>query len=141
MKDIDTYHHQSFGREIWMKQTVNRSMTLLATAVVSVVLLSACQQRPEGSSSGSSSGASSTDTTSSGSERSVTSDTAITAKVKSALLADSKVKSTDINVETNKGEVILSGFVDSDLQMDQAIKVAGTVDGVKKVTNKMKARK
>lgn len=124
-----------------MKQTVNRSMTLLATAVVSVVLLSACQQRPEGSSSGSSSGASSTDTTSSGSERSVTSDTAITAKVKSALLADSKVKSTDINVETNKGEVILSGFVDSDLQMDQAIKVAGTVDGVKKVTNKMKARK
>lgn len=124
-----------------MKQTVNRSMTLLATAVVSVALLSACQQRSEEAGSGSSSGASSTDMTSSGSERSATNDTAITAKVKSALLADSKIKSTDINVETNKGEVILSGFVDSDLQIDQAIKVAGNVDGVKKVTNKMKARK
>lgn len=124
-----------------MKQTVNRSMTLLATAVVSVALLSACQQRSEDAGSGSSSGASSTDMTSSGSERSATNDTAITAKVKSALLADSKIKSTDINVETNKGEVILSGFVDSDLQIDQAIKVAGNVDGVKKVTNKMKARK
>lgn len=124
-----------------MKQTVNRSMTLLATAVVSVALLSACQQRSEEAGSGSSSGASSTDMTSSGSERSATNDTAITAKVKSALLADSKIKSTDINVETNKGEAILSGFVDSDLQIDQAIKVAGNVDGVKKVTNKMKARK
>lgn len=120
-----------------MKQTVNHSMTLLAAAIVSVVLLSACQQRPEGSSSG----ASSTDTTASGSDRSATSDAAITAKVKSALLADSKVKSTDIHVETDKGEVILSGFVDSDMQMDQAIKVAGNVNGVKKVTNKMKPRK
>lgn len=120
-----------------MKKTVNRSMTLLAATVVSVLVLSACQQRPEGSTSGTSG----TGTTTSGSERSATSDTAITAKVKSALLADSKVKSTDIHVETDKGEVILSGFVDSDVQMDQAIKVAGNVNGVKKVTNKMKARK
>ncbi len=120
-----------------MKQTVNRSMTLLATAVFSAVLLSACQQKTESGSSG----ASSTGTTSTGSDRSAASDATITAKVKTALLADSKVKGTDISVETNKGEVSLSGFVDSDLQMDQAIKIAGNVDGVKKVTNNMKARR
>lgn len=120
-----------------MKQTENRSMTLLTAAMLSVVLLTACQKDPEGSSSG----ASGSETSTSGSEHSATSDTAITAMVKSALLANSKVKSTDIHVETYKGEVILSGFVESDTQMDQAIKVAGNIDGVKKVTNKMKPRK
>lgn len=120
-----------------MNNSVKDSITFLAAASVCVVLLSGCQQRTEGTSSGTSD----TGSTQSGSERSVTSDTAITAKVKAALLADSKVKSTDIHVETDKGEVILSGFVDSESQIDQAIKVAGNINGVKKVTNKMKPRK
>jgi hyperosmotically inducible protein len=64
-------------------------------------------------------------------------DSAITTKVKSALLADADVKSADIKVETRKGEVQLSGFVDNQAQMDRAVAVAKGVEGVKKVDNNM----
>ena len=64
-------------------------------------------------------------------------DGAVTTKVKSALLADADVKSFDIKVETRKGEVQLSGFVDNQVQMDRAIAVAKGVEGVKSVDNKM----
>lgn len=64
-------------------------------------------------------------------------DGAITTKVKSALLADADVKSFDIKVETRKGEVQLSGFVDNQTQIDRAIAVAKGVQGVKSVDNKM----
>lgn len=68
-------------------------------------------------------------------------DTVITTKVKSALLADNEIKGTDINVETNKGEVMLSGFVNNQAQIDKAMKVANAIDGVKKVENKMSVKK
>ena len=64
-------------------------------------------------------------------------DSAITTKVKSALLADPDVKGLDIQVETNKGEVQLSGFVDSQAQIDRAISIARGVEGVNNVQNKM----
>ncbi|WON73391.1 BON domain-containing protein [Nitrosospira sp. Is2] len=64
-------------------------------------------------------------------------DSTITTKVKSALLADADVKGLDIKVETNKGEVQLSGFVDSQAQIDRAISIARGVEGVKNVDNKM----
>jgi hyperosmotically inducible protein len=64
-------------------------------------------------------------------------DSAITAKVKSALLADPDVKGLDIKVETNKGEVQLSGFVDNQAQIDRAVSIARGVEGVKNVQNKM----
>ena len=64
-------------------------------------------------------------------------DSTITTKVKSALLANEDVKSFDIKVETRKGEVQLSGFVDNQTQMDRAIAVARGVEGVKNVDNKM----
>jgi len=64
-------------------------------------------------------------------------DSAITTKVKSALLADAEVKGLDIKVETNKGEVQLSGFVDTQAQIDRAVSVAKGVEGVKNVDNKM----
>ena len=64
-------------------------------------------------------------------------DSTITTKVKSALLANEDVKSFDIKVETRKGEVQLSGFVDNQAQMDRAIAVARGVEGVKNVDNKM----
>ena len=64
-------------------------------------------------------------------------DSTITTKVKSALLADADVKSFDIKVETRKGEVQLSGFVDNQAQIDRAIAVAKGVEGVKSVDNKM----
>jgi len=68
-------------------------------------------------------------------------DSVITTKVKSALLADPDIKSFDIAVETRKGEVQLSGFVDSQEQIDQAIAVAQKVDGVTSVGNAMSIKK
>jgi hyperosmotically inducible protein len=64
-------------------------------------------------------------------------DSAITTKVKAAFAADADVKGSDIKVETRKGEVQLSGFVDSQAQMDRAVAVAKGVEGVKSVDNKM----
>ena len=62
-------------------------------------------------------------------------DSVLTASVKSALLADPDVKSVDFKVETRKGEVLLSGFVDSQAQIDRANAVAKGVSGVKNVFN------
>jgi hyperosmotically inducible protein len=64
-------------------------------------------------------------------------DGVVTAKVKSALLADPDIKSFDLKVETRKGEVMLSGFVSNQAQVDRAILVARGVEGVKAVANKM----
>lgn len=64
-------------------------------------------------------------------------DTAITTKVKAALLADDYVKGLDIKVETRKGEVQLSGYVDSQEQIDKAVAIAKGVENVKNVDNKM----
>jgi hyperosmotically inducible protein len=64
-------------------------------------------------------------------------DTVVTASVKSALLADADVKSLDVKVETRKGEVMLSGFVDSQTQIERATAVAQAVAGVKTIDNKM----
>jgi len=64
-------------------------------------------------------------------------DGVVTAKVKSALLADPDVKSFDLKVETRKGEVMLSGFVGNQAQVERAILVARGVEGVKAVANKM----
>jgi osmotically-inducible protein OsmY len=68
-------------------------------------------------------------------------DSVITAKVKAALLADPDIKSFDIAVETHKGEVQLSGFVDNQKQIDQAIEIAKNVDGVTNVGNAMSIKK
>ncbi|MDO8412861.1 MAG: BON domain-containing protein [Gallionellaceae bacterium] len=62
-------------------------------------------------------------------------DSVITAKVKSALMADSTIKSFDFKVETHKGEVLLSGFVDSPAQVYTATEIARAVEGVTSVKN------
>ena len=64
-------------------------------------------------------------------------DSVITTKVKSALLGDEYVKSLDVKVVTRKGEVMLSGFADNQAQIDRSILVTKSVEGVKKVDNKM----
>ena len=68
-------------------------------------------------------------------------DGVVTAKVKSALLADPDIKSLDIAVVTSKGEAQLSGFVDNQTQIDRAIEVARAVDGVKSVASQMSVKK
>jgi hyperosmotically inducible protein len=64
-------------------------------------------------------------------------DTVLTTKVKSAMMADEYVKSLDIKVETFKAEVMLSGFVDTQAQMDRSVEVAKAVPGVKNVDNRL----
>lgn len=63
------------------------------------------------------------------------SDSWITTKVKTALVDDPLVKATEVNVETYKGTVQLSGFVKSDAARSQAVIVARSVKGVKGIKN------
>jgi hyperosmotically inducible protein len=65
----------------------------------------------------------------------------VTTRVKSALLADAVVKSFDIAVVTRKGKVQLSGFVDSQAQIDRAMTVTRGVKDVAAVENELKIKK
>jgi len=67
-------------------------------------------------------------------------DSAITTKVKTALLHEKNVDSTAISVETFKGRVLLAGYVKSPDQRQRAEGVARTVAGVKAVNNKIELR-
>ena len=67
-------------------------------------------------------------------------DTTITTKVKAAILKDESLKSAEINVETYKGRVQLSGFVRSQANIDQAVVVAQNVGGVTSVKNDMRLK-
>jgi osmotically-inducible protein OsmY len=68
-------------------------------------------------------------------------DSVITTKVKSAIMADDSLKVSEINVETFKGVVQLSGFVNSSADIGKAVQVARAVDGVKDVKNAMQLKK
>lgn len=67
-------------------------------------------------------------------------DTAITTKVKTAIFNEPTLKSAEINVETFKGRVQLSGFVSSKDSIDRAVLVAQGVSGVSSVSNSMKLK-
>ena len=64
-------------------------------------------------------------------------DAVITTKVKSALMTDNLAKGGDTSVETRKGEVLLSGFVDDQAQADREVQLAKAVEGVSSVQNKL----
>jgi osmotically-inducible protein OsmY len=64
-------------------------------------------------------------------------DSAITAKVKAAIFEEPSLKVFQINVETYKGEVQLSGFVDSAQKVTKAGEVARGVKGVSSVKNSL----
>jgi osmotically-inducible protein OsmY len=64
-------------------------------------------------------------------------DSVITTKVKSLLAADDFLKSFQISVETYKGIVQLSGFVNSQQAVDKAGQVARSVNGVTSVKNNL----
>ena len=68
-------------------------------------------------------------------------DSVITTKVKSLLAADDFLKSFEITVETYKGIVQLSGFVDSQKAVDKAGGMARGVGGVKSVKNNLNVKK
>jgi len=67
-------------------------------------------------------------------------DAAITTRVKAAFAADPEVKATQVQVETYKGTVQLSGFVDSPDSAARAARLAREVPGVKEVRNSMSVK-
>ncbi len=67
-------------------------------------------------------------------------DTVITTKVKAAVLNEPTLKSTEINVETFKGVVQLSGFVSSQADISKAVELARGVKGVSSVKNDMRLK-
>ncbi len=67
-------------------------------------------------------------------------DSVLTTKVKAAILNDPSLSSAEINVETFKGEVQLSGFVNSRADIAKAIEVARGVNGVRVVKNDMRLK-
>jgi osmotically-inducible protein OsmY len=90
----------------------------LLVALMMLAILAACASTPQHSSTGE-----------------VVDDSVITTKIKSLLANDDFLKSFQISVETRKGIVELSGFVDSQKAKDKAGQIARGVEGVKSVQN------
>jgi osmotically-inducible protein OsmY len=67
-------------------------------------------------------------------------DSVITTKVKAAIFNDPTLKVNEINVETFKGVVQLSGFVGSRADIDKAVEVARGITGVRSVKNDMRVK-
>jgi osmotically-inducible protein OsmY len=67
-------------------------------------------------------------------------DTLLTTKVKAAVFNEPSLKSSEINVETFKGVVQLSGFVRSEADIKKAVEVAQGVKGVNSVKNDMRVK-
>ena len=67
-------------------------------------------------------------------------DSVITTKVKAALVNDPTTKATEVNVETFKGVVQLSGFVSSQAAANRAVELTRQVSGVKSVRNDMRLK-
>jgi hyperosmotically inducible protein len=67
-------------------------------------------------------------------------DSVITTKVKAGIFKEPELKSMAIHVETEKGVVMLSGFVDSKSDADKAVKLARSVDGVTSVKSAIKVK-
>ena len=68
------------------------------------------------------------------------SDSWITTKVKTDLVADKQVHSTDIHVKTVDGVVTLTGTTSSQAEIDRAVQDANSVKGVKSVVNKLEIK-
>ena len=67
-------------------------------------------------------------------------DSVITTKVKAAILGEPSLKVAEINVETFKGVVQLSGFVTSSAMANKAVEITRQVSGVKSVKNDMRVK-
>lgn len=64
-------------------------------------------------------------------------DSMITAEAKAVLVEEDTIQAMKISVETNEGEVILSGFVDSHYEKNLAEQLVEEVDGVNEVVNSL----
>ena len=97
---------------------------LIMAAVVSTGLITGCESTPSQQSTGQ-----------------AIDDGVVTAKVKAKLIEDPVTKAHQINVETFKGTVQLSGFVESNQARIRALQLARDVEGVKQVKDALEVRK
>lgn len=97
---------------------------LILAAVMGTSLMAACSSTPTQQSTGQ-----------------AIDDGVVTAKVKAKLIEDPVTKAHQINVDTFKGTVQLSGFVESDQARTRALQLARDVDGVKSVKDALQVRK
>ena len=102
----------------------HRTAALLLAAMMSAGLVAACTSTPTQQAAGE-----------------AIDDGVLTAKVKAALIEDPVTKAHQINVETFKGQVQLSGFVETDEARTRALQLARDVEGVKKVKDAMEVRR
>ena len=70
----------------------------------------------------------------------VVGDTGVTAQIKTALIGDPEISGFAIGVDTFNGEVVLTGAVDSQAQINTAVSIARSVKGVNKVTSHIKIK-
>lgn len=70
----------------------------------------------------------------------VVDDAVITSKVKAAFVKDPAVSALNIQVETFKGNVQLSGFANNPTEMSRAVQLAREVNGVKEVKNDIRLK-
>jgi osmotically-inducible protein OsmY len=97
---------------------------LIMAAVVSTGLIAGCASTPSQQSTGQ-----------------AIDDGVVTAKVKAKLIEDPVTKAHQINVETFRGTVQLSGFVESNQARTRALQLARDVEGVKQVKDALEVRK
>ncbi len=95
-----------------------RKLSSIAAAVLTGLTLAACAGGPTTKSTGD-----------------VVDDAWIATKVKAKLVEDPLTKARDIQVETFKGTVQLAGFADSQAEIDRAVQLASSTQGVKSVRN------
>ena len=128
---------------------MNVKPTVLVTALAAAALLTVgCEQRGAGNNTAASRPADQTTTakieakTSQAADKvaMATDDTAITAKVKAAILAEPGLKSLQINVDTKDATVTLTGNVDSDMLRDRAKQIAMSTEGVKNVVDNLSVK-
>ena len=102
----------------------------LAVALSSVLSISACQKFGEGTH----------ETWVEPPEKAVVDDNTLTATVRAALLADPELRGLDLRIEARSGEIMLSGLVKNQSQIDRANTLTWLVEGVKKVDNRMSTK-
>lgn len=103
-------------------KSLNKTLPILAMALMLAALL----------------GCAGTDTRSATGE--YIDDTVITGKVKAAILNHPDLRSSEINVETFRNVVQLSGFVSSQAEFDAAVELTRSVADVQSVRNDMRLR-
>jgi hyperosmotically inducible protein len=107
-------------RALWSRTALG------AAAIAAATLLGACEQRqPQAGGS---------EPVTAGTQLD---DAVITTKVKTAIVSDADARGADTSVQTRKGEVLLSGFADSQAQIDRQVQLAKGVEGVQSVDNKL----